>query len=175
MIEIIGTQMTEYGLIADTVGAAVGAFLIASTLYIVGKVKQEYKLQDEKNKAHLEGEAYPDWKLDRVRTWYKGYKLGLIECLMLGFFFGTGAGVLGVHLGWVDGAIEIGTLAGISGIVAGLLLDKYLIHPIADGKFMEQVETPLIEKFLGVASDAAEDAPEDLKELAQKLRDKGLI
>ena len=175
MIEIIGTQMTEYGLIADAVGAALGAFLIASTLYIVGKVKQEYKLQDERNKAHLEGEAYPEWKLDRVRTWYKGYKLGLIECLLLGFFFGAGAGVLGVHLGWVNGAIEIGTLGGISAIVAGLLLDKYLIHPIADGSFMEQVETPLIEKFLGVTADAPEDAPEDLKQLAQKLRDKGLI
>ena len=175
MIEIIGTQMTEYGLIADAVGAAVGAFLIASTLYIVGKVKQEYKLQDEKNKAHLEGEAYPEWKLDRVKTWYKGYKLGLIECLLLGFFFGAGAGVLGVHLGWVNGAIEIGTLGGISAIVAGLLLDKYLIHPIADGSFMEQVETPLIEKFLGIATDAPEDDPEDLKQLAQKLRDKGLI
>ena len=175
MIEIIGTQMTEYGLIADAVGAAVGAFLIASTLYIVGKVKQEYKLQDERNKAHLEGEAYPEWKLDRVKTWYKGYKLGLIECLLLGFFFGAGAGVLGVHLGWVNGAIEIGTLGGISAIVAGLLLDKYLIHPIADGSFMEQVETPLIEKFLGIATDTSEDDPEDLKEIAKKLRDKGLI
>ena len=175
MIEIIGTQMTEYGLIADAVGAAVGAFLIASTLYIVGKVKQEYKLQDERNKARLEGEAYPEWKLDRVKTWYKGYKLGLIECLLLGFFFGAGAGVLGVHLGWVNGAIEIGTLGGISAIVAGLLLDKYLIHPIADGSFMEQVETPLIEKFLGITPTDPEDAPEDLKQLAQKLRDKGLI
>ena len=58
MIEIIGTQMTEYGLIADAVGAAVGAFLIASTLYIVGKVKQEYKLQDEKNKALIDGKRY---------------------------------------------------------------------------------------------------------------------
>ena len=175
MIEIIGTQMTEYGLIADAVGAAVGAFLIASTLYIVGKVKQEYKLQDERNKALISGEKYPEWKLDRVKTWYKGYKLGLIECLLLGFFFGAGAGVLGVHLGWVNGAIEIGTLGGISAIVAGLLLDKYLIHPIADGSFMEQVETPLIEKFLGITPTDPEDAPEDLKQLAQKLRDKGLI
>ena len=175
MIEIIGTQMTEYGLIGDCVGAAVGAFIIASTLYIVGKVKQEYKLQDERNKALIDGENYPEWKLERVRTWYKGYKLGLIECLMLGFFFGTGTGILGVHLGWVNGAIEIGTLAGISGIVAGLLLDKYLIHPIADGKFMEEVETPLIEKFLGIVPSDPEDTPEDLKQLAQKLRDKGLI
>lgn len=175
MIEIIGTQMTEYGLIADAVGAAVGAMMIASVLYIVGKVNQEYKLQDERNKALLSGEEYPAWKLERVKTWYKGYKLGLIECFLLGFFFGAGAGVLGVHLGWVNGCIEIGTLAGIAAIIAGLLLDRYLLHPIANGKFMEQVETPLIEKFLGIASDAAEDDPEDLKKLAQKLRDKGLI
>ena len=83
--------------------------------------------------------------------------------------------MLGVHLGWVNGAIEIGTLGGISAIVAGLLLDKYLIHPIADGSFMEQVETPLIEKCLGITPSDPEDAPEDLKQLAQKLRDKGLI
>ena len=175
MIEIIGTQMTEYGLAADAVGTAVGAFLIASTLYIVGKVKQEYKLQDERNKALISGEEYPSWKLDRVRTWYKGYKLGLIECLLLGFFFGAGAGVLGVHLGWVNGCIEIGTLGGLAAIVSGLLLDKYLIHPIADGSFMEKVETPLIEKFLGIAPSDPEDTPEDLKQLAQKLRDKGII
>ena len=175
MIESIGTQMTEYGLMGDCVGAAVGAFIIASTLYIVGKVKQEYKLQDERNKALISGEKYPEWKLDRVKTWYRGYKLGLIECLLLGFFFGAGAGVLGVHLGWVDGCIEIGALAGLAAIMSGLLLDKYLIHPIADGSFMEKVETPLIEKFLGVASDAAEADPEDLKEIAKKLRDKGLI
>ena len=175
MIEIIGTEMTEYGLIGDCIGAAVGAFIIASTLYIVGKVKQEYKLQDERNKALISGEDYPSWKLDRVKTWYKGYKLGLVECLLLGFFFGAGAGILGVHLGWVNGAIEIGALAGLAAIVSGLLLDKYLIHPIADGSFMEKVETPLIEKFLGVVADAPEDAPEDLKQLAQKLRDKGLI
>lgn len=175
MIEIIGTQMSENSLIGDCVGATVGALLIASTLYIVSKIKQEYKIQDEKNAALLAGESYPEWKLERVKTWFGGYKMALIECLLLGFFFGAGAGVLGMHLGWVEGVIEVGTLAGIAAIVSGLLLDKYLIHPIADGKFMEEVETPLIEKFLGVATGVAEDDPEDLKQLAQKLRDKGLI
>ena len=175
MIEIIGTQMSEHSLIGDCVGAAVGALLIASTLYIVAKIKQEYKVQDEKNAALLAGESYPEWKLERVKTWFGGYKMALIECLLLGFFFGVGAGVLGMHFGWVDGVIEVGTLAGVAAIVSGLLLDKYLIHPIADGKFMEEVETPLIEKFLGIASGVAEGDPEDLKQLAQKLRDKGLI
>ena len=123
MIEIIGTQMNEHSLIGDCVGAAVGALLIASTLYIVSKIKQEYKIQDEKNAALLAGESYPEWKLERVKTWFGGYKMALIECLLLGFFFGAGAGVLGMHLGWVDGVIEVGTLAGVAAIVSGLLLE----------------------------------------------------
>ena len=175
MIEIIGTQMTDYGLIADAVGAAVGAAMVAYVLYVVAFVKQKNKLIDEKEKKMISGEEFERWRGERVATWYKGYKLGLVSCLLLGLFFGAGAGVLGVHLGWVDGCIEIGALGGISAIVAGLLLDKYLIHPIADGKFMEQVETPLIEKFLGIVPSDPEDAPEDLKQLSQKLRDKGLI
>ena len=175
MIEILGTELTENALIGDTVGAFVGGLMIASTLYIVGKVKQKYKLLDEKNAAMLTGEEYPSWKLERLETWFKGYKLGLIECMVLSFFVGAGAAILGAHLGWVHGAIELGALAGLAAIVSGIFMDKYIIHPIADGKFMEQVETPLIEKFLGVASDAAEADPEDLKEIAKKLRDKGLI
>ena len=46
MIEIIGTQMTEYGLIADAVGAAVGAAMVAYVLYVVAFVKQKNKLID---------------------------------------------------------------------------------------------------------------------------------
>ena len=175
MIEILGTEMTENALIGDAVGAFVGGLMIASTLYIVGKVKQKYKLLDEKNAAMLAGVEYPSWKLERLETWFKGYKLGLIECMVLSFFVGAGAAILGAHLGWVHGAIELGALAGLAAIVSGIFMDKYIIHPIAEGKFMEQVETPLIEKFLGVASDAPQDAPEDLKEIAKKLRDKGLI
>ena len=175
MIEILGTMLSEAELIGDAVGAAVGAILIASTLYIVAKIKQVYKLQDEKNAAEIAGEEFPAWKLERVKTWYKGYKLALVECLACAFFLGAGAGVLGAHLGWVSGVIEIGTFAGLAAIIAGLFLDKKVIHPIADGKFMEQVETPLIEKFLHPIADAAQDDPESLKDIAKMLKDKGLI
>ena len=175
MIEILGTELTENALIGDAVGAFVGALIVSYALYVVGMVKQKYKLQDEKNAAILAGEEYPSWKLERVKTWYKGYKLALVECLVLGFIFGAGAGILGAHLGWVHGAIELGALAGLGAIVAGLLLDVYIIHPIADNNFQKDVEIPLVQKFLGIVTDAPEDAPEDLKEIAKKLRDKGLI
>jgi len=175
MIEIIGTQMTEYGLIADAVGAAVGAFMIAYALYVVAKIKHTSDIIDAKEKAMLAGEEFDSWKVEKVEKWYKGYKLALVECILLGFFFGAGAGVLGVHIGWVDGSIEIGALAGVAAIVAGLLIDVYILHPIADNKFLTDVEYPLVQKFLGIVTDASEDDPQDLKELAKKLRDKGII
>lgn len=175
MIEIIGTHMTEYDLIGDCVGAAVGAIMVAYALYVVAFVKQKNKAIDEKEKKMVSGEAYETWKGERLETWYKGYKMSLIECLLLGFFFGAGAGVLGVHLDWVNGAIEIGTLAGVAAIISGLFIDLYILHPIADNKFLKDVEYPLVQKFLGIVTDASEDDPEDLKELAKKLREKGLI
>ena len=33
-------------------------------------------------------------------------------------------------------------------MVGGLVLDKYIIHPIADGSFFEKVEDPIVQRFL---------------------------
>ena len=175
MIEILGTELTENALMGDAIGAFIGAIIVSYMLYVVAFVIQKNKIIDEKMEAALAHEEYPAWRAQRVETWYRGYKLALIECLVLGFFLGAGAGVLAVHLGWVHGAIEVGALAGLAAIVAGFVIDVKIIHPIAKGKFMVDVEVPLVQKFLGIVKTAAEDAPEDLKEIAKKLRDKGLI
>ena len=42
-------------------------------------------------------------------------------------------------------------------IVAGLLLDVYIIHPIADNNFQKDVEIPLVQKFLGIGSAEVKD------------------
>ena len=175
MIEILGTELTENALIGDTVGAFIGALIVAYALYVVARVKHESEIIDEKKEAMLTGEQLQVWRAEKIEKWYKGYKLALVECLVLGFIFGAGAGILGAHLGWVHGAIELGALAGLAAIVAGLLLDVYIIHPIADNNFQKDVEIPLVQKFLGIGSGVAEADPEDLKEIAKKLRDKGLI
>ena len=175
MIEILGTELTENALIGDAVGAFVGALIVAYALYVVAKVKHESEIIDEKKDALLAGQQLQSWRAEKIEKWYKGYKLALVECLALGTLFGAGAGILGAHLGWVNGAIELGALAGLAAIVSGLLLDTYVIHPIADNNFQKDVEFPLVQKFLGIGADAAETAPEDLKKLAQQLRDKGLI
>lgn len=176
MIEIFGTPMTDGMIIGDAAGTVVGAVIIAFVLYVVAKIKHSTDILDAENAAKLAGEAYPDYKVKKANVWYKGYKLGMISCFLLALGVGFSTGVLGVHLGWTDGAIEVGALGAVAALAGGLLLDRYMVHPIADGKFVEKVETPLIEAFLnpGVA-DAAEGDEAALIELARKLKAQGKI
>lgn len=162
MIEILGTMLTEAMMWAACIGSLVGAILAGFTLYIVAKVKRDM----QKNKAVRDGEQ------DReASVWYKAYTYALFICIALAFFTGVGAAILLVHMGWVHGAIEVGAAAGLLSIVGAFVWDTYLIHPIADGKFVEQVELPIV----GVTFQAAEIAVKEMSDdealaLAEKLK-----
>ena len=176
MIEILGTPITDGMIIGDACGAVVGAMIISFVLYVVAKIKHSTDILDAVNAAKLAGEAYPEYKVKKVNVWYKGYKLAMVSCFLLALGVGFGSGVLGVHLGWTDGAIEVGALGAVAAIVGGMLLDRYMVHPIADGKFVEKIETPLIDVFLNPAPKAPAEGDEAaLIELARKLKAQGKI
>ena len=44
--------------------------------------------------------------------------------------------------------VEDCVVAAAGALLGGLAVDRYVIHPIADGKFWEKVEVPIIERFL---------------------------
>ena len=44
MIEILGTELTENALAGDTIGAFVGALIVAYALYVVARVKHESEI-----------------------------------------------------------------------------------------------------------------------------------
>ena len=176
MIEILGTPMTDGMVIGDACGAVVGAVIISFVLYVVAKIKHSTDILDAENAAKLAGEAYPEYKVKKANVWYKGYKLGMISCFLLALGVGFGTGVLGVHLGWTDGAIEVGALGAVAALAGGLLLDRYMVHPIADGKFVEKVETPLVDAFLNPAPETPDEGGEAaLIELARRLKAEGKI
>ena len=55
-------------------------------------------------------------------------------------------------MSWVEDCV----VAFAGSLIGGLVLDKYIIHPIADGSFFEKVEDPIVQRFL---QDAVPDAP----------------
>ena len=136
--------------ITRLVAAAVAAFLLAWACYVTAFVKHRNDIRDMENRILLEGSALQDEdriRVEKVKTWYFGYRLAL-----LGLYF------VALAIGWCaawafsqDHAvtwIEDASIAALASVIGGLILDKYIIHPIADGKFFDKVEDPLVDFFL---------------------------
>lgn len=156
MIEIEYTRM---------IAACVAAFLLSWGCYVTAYTKHKNDVLDERNKRALAnknmGIAAPEDLIDSVRiekskTFFFGYRLALV-----GLF--TVSAAIGWALGWAVAQdhiltwVEDAAVAAAGAVVGGLVLDKYIIHPIADGSFFEKVEDPIVQRFLQDASPIVED------------------
>lgn len=137
-------------MISRLIAAAVAALLVGWACYVTAYVKHKNEAKDEENKILLQGcELYAEEKvkLERSGTWFFGYSLALIGLTIVSAAVGWAAAYIisGEYvLGWAEDC----AVAVIGAVIGGLVLDKYIIHPIADGKFFEKVEDPLVDYFL---------------------------
>ena len=144
-------------MITRLIASAVIAVLLGWACYVTAFVKHKNDIKDETNRmsvyAKVHSEQYVDidaWdkiKIERSSTWYLGYRLALVGLIIVATAIGwaTAYFVSGEYeISWVEDCL----VAGLGALVGGLVLDKYIIHPIADGKFFEKVEDPLVDRFL---------------------------
>ena len=155
MIEIEYTRL---------IAAAVAAVLLGYALYVAAYVKHKNAVRDEINKREVatkdSGLAPYSSGEERIRiektgTWYMGYRLALLGLIVVSAAVGwIAAWAVGQDhvLSWVEDC----AVAFAGAVIGGLVLDKYIIHPIADGSFFEKVEDPIVQRFL---QDAVPDAP----------------
>lgn len=138
--------------ISRLIAAAVAAVLLGWACYVTAYVKHKNAVKDETNKARLEehrAELYEDEeiRLERSQTWYVGYCLALVGLIIAAAAVGWAAAyiVSGEYvLDWAEDA----AVAAAAAVIGGMVLDKFIIHPIADGKFFEKVEDPMVAYFL---------------------------
>ena len=138
--------------ISRLIAAAIAAILLGWACYVTAYVKHKNAVKDETNKVRLEehrAELYEDEeiRLDRSQTWYVGYCLALIGLIIAAAAVGWAAAyiVSGEYvLTWAEDA----AVAAAAAVIGGMVLDKFIIHPIADGKFFEKVEDPMVAYFL---------------------------
>ena len=147
MIEIEYTRL---------IAAAVAAVLLGYALYVAAYVKHKNAIRDVINKkavatkdSGLElyetGEERID--IEKTKTWYNGYRLALLGLIVTSAAVGwVAAWAVGQDhvLSWVEDAV----VAFAGAVIGGFCLDKYIIHPVADGSFFEKVEDPLVQRFL---------------------------
>ena len=138
------------------IAAAVGAVLLGYALYVAAFVKHRNEIRDTINKMSLAAKnagEEPETSLgqsvniEKTSTWYIGYRLALVGLIVV-------STAIGWALGWAIGQdhvlswVEDAALAAVGAVIGGFILDKYIIHPIADGEFFEKVEDPLVQRFL---------------------------
>lgn len=163
------------------IAAAVAAVLLGWALYVNAFVKHKNDIKDQMNrmsvyqKQNSEQYAGPDgWdkiRIEKSSTWYLGYRLALFGLIIVAAAVGWVAAwiISGEYeITWVEDCIA----AAAGAIIGGFLLDKFIIHPIADGSFFEKVEDPLVEYFLEngilpsekVEAPATPEVPEEAEE-----------
>ena len=136
--------------ISRLIAAAIAAILLGWACYVTAYVKHKNDAKDLMNRAQVAGAEVSDWEKirnERSSSWYLGYRLALVGLIVAAAAIGWAAAyiVSGEYvLDWAEDA----AVAAAAAVIGGMVLDKYIIHPIADGKFFEKVEDPLVDYFL---------------------------
>lgn len=162
------------------IAAAVAAFLLGYACYVAAYVKHKNAIRDEINKISLAAKNAgqepsvsigQEARLEKTKTWYFGYRLALVGLFIVSTAVGWAVGwAVGQDhvLTWVEDAI----LASAGAIIGGFCLDKWIIHPIADGSFFERVEDPIVQRFLQDGVPVVEDKVKEKRKLFRKKEKK---
>ena len=149
--------------ITRLIASAVAALLFGYACYVAAYVKHKNAIRDEINKKAVATKVMTGInpiisgddkiRIEKTKTWYMGYRLALVGLMIV-------STAVGWAVGWAVGQdhvltwVEDAAVAAAAAVIGGFTLDKYIIHPIADGSFFEKVEDPLVQRFL---SDAVAD------------------
>lgn len=153
--------------------AAVAAILLGYACYVAAYVKHKNEIRDEINKMSLAAKNVgqepsvsvgQEVRIEKTSTWYLGYRLALVGLIVV-------STAVGWAVSWAVGQdhiltwVEDAAVAAAGAVIGGLVLDKYIIHPIADGSFFEKVEDPIVQRFL---QDGAPIVENKVKKLSRK-------
>lgn len=136
--------------ITRLIAAGVVAILLGWACYVTAYIRHKNKIMDAENKALLNGgELLSEERVraEKVKSWYMGYRLALVGLIIAATAVGWAAAYFvnqEYPLTWVEDCI----VAAGGALFGGLILDKHIIHPIADGSFFERVEDPMVSYFL---------------------------
>lgn len=127
--------------------AFAASLLVSYVLYIASYLTKKRHIDELALLAKTEGRELPTYEIERINSYWLGYLAALLVQLIMGTVIGWAALQIAsenLTLGWWTGP----AFAAWAAVIGSLVVDKYLIHPIADGKFYQSVEKGLIESFL---------------------------
>lgn len=177
---------------ADMLVATVGAIVLAAlalfaTLYLVAFQERRSKVLELKANALKNGTPVDEISLEKVKSFHNIY----VVALLLGAAITAGIAYVAMIsivpdqlMTVVDGEVVGASMLDYilysiaSVIVAGLVLDRYFVHPIADGTFKKEVLDPLTDSIIskfqedaknGTASGLTDDQVKILADALAKI------
>lgn len=167
--------------ITRLIASAIAALVLGYVLYVAAYVKHKTEKQEdyydfairEKDYCSKTGEDSREppadvvLKKEKSESWYIGYRLAAVVAVIAAAAIGWAAAWFVSQEYAVLTQVEDCAVAAAGALLGGLVVDRYVIHPIADGKFWEKVEVPLIERFLHPDQGDVE-APAKVSKLAAK-------
>lgn len=164
--------------ITRIMASAIAAVILGYVLYVAAYVKHKTEKQEDyyevaiTNKDH--NASIPSdliLKKEKVESWYIGYRLAAVVAVLAAAAAGWAAAWFVSQEYAALTQVEDCAVAAAGALLGGLVVDRYVIHPIADGKFWEKVEVPIIERFLHPDQGDVE-APVKLSKRAAKKAEK---
>lgn len=148
--------------ITRLIASAIAAVILGYVLYVAAYVKHKTEKQEdyydfairEKDFCNKTGEDTREppadmiLKKEKVDSWYMGYRLAAVVAVIAAAAAGWAAAWFVSQEYEALTQVEDCVVAAAGALLGGLIVDRYVIHPIADGKFWEKVEVPIIERFL---------------------------
>ena len=167
--------------ITRLIASAIAALVLGYVLYVAAYVKHKTEKQEdyydfalrEKDFCSKSGEEIRDppadviLKKEKSESWYMGYRLAAVVAVLAAAAVGWAAAWIASQEYGELTQVEDCIVAAAGALLGGLVVDRYVIHPIADGKFWEKVEVPIIERFLHPDQGDVE-APAKVSKLAAK-------
>ena len=148
--------------ITRLIASAIAAVILGYVLYVAAYVKHKTEKQEdyysyeirEKDFSDVSGDApravpaEVSLKKEKSESWYIGYRLAAVVAVVAAAAAGWAAAWFVSQEYAALTQVEDCAVAAAGALLGGLVVDRYVIHPIADGKFWEKVEVPIIERFL---------------------------
>lgn len=170
------------------IASAIAALVLGYVLYVAAYVKHKTEKQEdyydfairEKDYCEKTGEDSRDppadvvLKKEKVDSWYMGYRLAAVVAVLAAAAVGWAAAWIASQEYGELTQVEDCIVAAAGALLGGLVVDRYVIHPIADGKFWEKVEVPIIERFLHPDQGDVE-APAKVSKLAARRAAKKIV
>ena len=159
-------------------GASIGgAFIIGWFLYVNAFVKH----RNEKTENYLiekwsvfGEDAHVDEltkaKYEKSKNWYHGYTAALLALIAGASVVGWFAPSLIAEKWSIPEGLEP-LVSFIAAFLSGIVIDYFVVHPIAEGVFFSKVEEPILRTFLEAPDKVDGKEPADESEVAEAAPD----